>query len=201
MNAWPSINIQLLAQIDRLQQGLRNRFSGPRAKFGTEDAITAIGAIVAVAIVLYFVNRWHNRHSGRHSYNNPQAMFGELCKAHNLDRKTAQLLKRVASWQRLEQPARLFLEPERFEPANLSPELERYSAELLELRSKLFIFEVTAASQDSARHPRVEVSPKQTAAGHAAGLGPVAMPTTMLEQPIRNVESTAPAESLVVKQQ
>jgi hypothetical protein len=183
----------MLAQIDRFS-GLRDRFSGPRARFGMDDAITGIVAILAFAVVLYLVNRWYNRYSGRQSYNSPSAMFRELCNAHSLDRKTRQLLMRVAHWQGLAQPARLFLEPERFEPANLSPELERYSAELFELRSKLFTFEVRAESRDSLHH-LPEGSPTEDAPVPAAieirteAIGAAAFATTRLESSDGHLES------------
>lgn len=138
----------LLAQMQRFD-GLRDRFSGPRAKFNVEDALTALGAIIGVAVVLFVISRWHSRYSGRRTYNSASGMFKELCNAHQLDRPARKLLKRVARWQRLSQPGRLFLEPERFEPVNLSPDLQRYSAELFELRSRLFTFEVATESRDS----------------------------------------------------
>lgn len=208
MNACSLMYGLMLAQIRRFD-GLRDRFSGPRARFGMDDAITGIAAILAVAVLLYFVNRWHNRHSGKQSYNSSSAMFRELCKAHSLDRKTRQLLKRIAQWQRLTQPARLFLEPERFEPANLSPELERYLAELFELRAKLFTFEVTPESQDSMHH-FAEVSSEQSEPAHAEAaktnaaaaldanqqpedraeaIGAAAFSTTRLESPVSRSES------------
>jgi hypothetical protein len=151
MNPCVLIGCPLLAQIQRFD-GLRERFSGPRAQFGLDDAATALAVIAALAFVLYCVNRWHSRHSGRQSFNSPKAMFRELCKAHKLDRKARQLLKQVARWQGLAHPARLFVEPERFETINLSPQLERRSAELQKLRAKLFATELASHGQDPTDH-------------------------------------------------
>lgn len=143
MNYYPAVTELLLAQMERFS-GLRDRFSGPRARFGWEDALTAVVAIVAVSALLYLLNYCYSRYANRQNYNSPASLFRELCKAHRLDRQARHLLWRVARWQRLSHPARLFLEPERFEPINLSPELEQHSAELFELRGRLFAFEITA---------------------------------------------------------
>jgi hypothetical protein len=198
MNACCLISCSLLAQIHRFD-GLRDRFSGPRSRFGMDDAITAILAILGVSVVLYLVNRWHSRRSGKQSYNSPSAMFHELCQAHNLDRKTRQLLKRVAQWQGLTHPARLFLEPERYEPANLSPELERFSAELFELRAKLFTFDVRAESRDSLHHHSddssqemvldAEMRPVPQPEVRTEAIGAAAFATTRLESTISHSES------------
>lgn len=174
MNACSWCSCLIFAQISRFD-GLRDRFSGPRSRFKTEDAITAVAVMVGIAVVLYLVNRWHSRRSGKQSYNSPSAMFRELCEAHNLDRKTRQLLQQVARWQGLSQPARLFLEPERYELANLSPELARHSAELFELRSKLFTFEVQPESRDTLDyHPVAATKEKSLAEAMQSALQPEA---------------------------
>ena len=75
------------------------------------------------------------------AYHNPWALFRGLCKAHQLDRSSRQLLQQVARWERLSHPARIFLEPSRYEAANLSPELQERLPALTELRDKIFATE------------------------------------------------------------
>ena len=70
--------------------------------------------------------------------------------------------------------------PERFEPANLSPALQVHAAELLELRSRLFTFDVVEENAQSAQTtgqaapaaapsaPSAEAVPQRTEAVGAA---------------------------------
>ena len=62
----------------------------------------------------------------------PNRLFRGLCRAHGLAWADRRLLLRLARFQELDNPGRLFLEPERFDPAALDPGLpdaqSRYQA-------------------------------------------------------------------------
>ncbi|MBX3412311.1 MAG: hypothetical protein KF708_06295 [Pirellulales bacterium] len=75
--------------------------------------------------------------SGRQQ-NNPRALFRALCRAHGLDHASRRLLDQLARQQRLADPARLFLEPERFEAASLGPALKSQQGRYASLRDRLF---------------------------------------------------------------
>ncbi len=65
-------------------------------------------------------------------------VFRSLCKAHGLDRGSRRLLWQVARCQKLAHPACLFLEPNRFAAANLSPQLRQQAETLKRLETRLF---------------------------------------------------------------
>jgi hypothetical protein len=62
----------------------------------------------------------------------------ELCRGHELDQVSRRLLRSLATWHRLAQPARLFVEPQWFDAASLSEPLRMRQAELERLRDRLF---------------------------------------------------------------
>lgn len=59
------------------------------------------------------------------------ALFADLCRFHNIDKKTRQILKDVTNKLQLERPAELFIEPTLLQKAMQLPDFED-SAELLQ---------------------------------------------------------------------
>lgn len=96
--------------------------------------LLVVGVFVVIGIIAHFVAR----RDKRELYNSPRALFRQLCKAHGLEHASRALLKRMARQQQLAQPARLFLEPERFGVENLSPELAAQQAAIAALKQRLF---------------------------------------------------------------
>lgn len=96
--------------------------------------IAAVVAAVVTAIVVQI--RKHNDMTL--ACDDPQRLFRELCLAHKLDRGSVRLLGQLAAAMRLEQPAQIFLTPAAFEPARLPASLRPRSAELKQLRERLF---------------------------------------------------------------
>jgi len=130
------LELLLVGQADRLQS-MGNRFRGRSAEFNSDDLVTGLILVAAVALAVFILARLRARQEKRGTYNNPWALFRELCKAHQLDRASCRLLRELARSQRLDQPARLFLEPERYEPSQLSPQLAKQVEALRELRDRL----------------------------------------------------------------
>lgn len=96
--------------------------------------IAAVVAAIATAVVMQI--RKHNDMT--RPCDDPQRLFRELCLAHRLDRGSVRLLTQLAATLRLEQPAQVFLTPAAFEPARLPASLKARSAELKNLRERLF---------------------------------------------------------------
>ena len=111
---------------------------GRRAQFDSGDLAILGLVLVGVVLALVLLSRFSSRKSGGKSYNSPRALFRSLAKAHGLNRVSRRLLQRVARWQRLAHPARLFLEPSRFDPVNLSPKLRAQLTEIHALRDQIF---------------------------------------------------------------
>ncbi len=92
---------------------LGDRFSGEHAEFSWSDGIAFLG-IVAIfvgflamlALLQHLCKEGWFARGGR-------GLFFELCRAHQLDRKSRRLLLALAKSQQLETPALMFLQPAR----------------------------------------------------------------------------------------
>jgi hypothetical protein len=98
------------------------------------------GLLILAGIVggIWLLSRWLGSRDRHRAYDNPRRLFLGLCRAHRLRWSDRWLLWQVAKWQRLRDPARVFLEPERLEKQNLSPALRAQAARLQSLRDRLF---------------------------------------------------------------
>ncbi len=96
-------------------------------------AIT-VGLIVAVCVIFYFGTRMRNNWR----FKSPLALFLGLCQAHKLDVGSKKLLRQVAQQHKLDQPARVFTDPQWIDKASLSGALRSQSMKLGILRERLF---------------------------------------------------------------
>ncbi len=119
--------------LDALGSGLR----GHRARVDSDDITLAVVAVVVTGLGLWFLSRYASRQQAG-GFNGPRRLFWSLCKRHKLDWASRLLLVRLARSQRLRQPARLFLEPERFNSKNLSVSLRLQRNRLDVIRQKIF---------------------------------------------------------------
>ncbi|MDZ7617677.1 MAG: hypothetical protein U1E05_11770 [Patescibacteria group bacterium] len=130
-------SVFLLGQRARLKD-LTGYFRGPRVQLSSRDAVFVLlglaGMILAVWLLSLVMN-WQETGRKRPS---PMRLFVEICRAHRLGWRDGWLLWRLAKSQRLSDPARIFLEPERFEPIHLVGTLRFRVARLAALRDKLF---------------------------------------------------------------
>ncbi len=92
--------------------------------------------LVVVAVVWAAVQFRMRR--ARVSYFSPRRLFLDLCKLHDLDWPTRKLLRQLARFRHPEHPARVFVDPACFDPADLPPPLQAFRNELLQLKSRLF---------------------------------------------------------------
>ena len=123
----------LWADRDKFHQ-MGDNFRGEHAQVDTNEILIALLCLSCVVIALWLLSQYVARRERSKRLYSPWRLFKELCQAHGLDRSHRQALKRLARQQQLEHPARLFLEPERFEQAASTQERELY----LQLKSKLF---------------------------------------------------------------
>ncbi len=136
----------LLADANRFRS-LGNHFRGRRAEVDGGDLLTGLILLGCVVLVGYLLSRLLARQERQRSYNKPAALFRQLCKAHQLDRYQRRLLRELAAAQQVEPAARLFLEPEHFQPSHLGSLVE--AEEILLLRDRLFAVPLPAASAES----------------------------------------------------
>ncbi len=136
------MNVLLMhgTRLKSLGSGMRRRATGMDSMDVVIGFAIVAGVVIAISLVYYFFNRGDRSRR----CNSPKELFRSLCQGHELDRASRKLLKNLARYQRLAQPARLFLEPERFDEVNLSPQLRAQAAAVGELQAKLFAREETA---------------------------------------------------------
>jgi hypothetical protein len=125
----------LLAQQGRIADMGRN-FRGSNAQLSRDDLLIFSIGILAVACLLALLRRLAQG-APRRPVNSPRRLFRDLCRLHGLDRGSRLLLVRLARYQKLDHPGRLFVEPERFEPGNLGP-LASKQQRYREIRERLF---------------------------------------------------------------
>ncbi|MDP6469066.1 MAG: hypothetical protein QF918_15060 [Pirellulaceae bacterium] len=93
---------------------------------------------LAFAIVLVWMVSCHLRLRESGGYHNHRSLFRELCRAHRLCWPDRRLLIVVARQQGVVVPARLFVEPERFEPERLEGLRKRQRLRAAKLHETLF---------------------------------------------------------------
>ena len=101
------------------------------------ELLLPIAVIACVAGIAWLVSRYFKFRAERNA-DSPQALFAELCQAHELSWPNQQLLRALANAHRLPSPAQLFVEPERFDVERLGRAFESREAQVLALRSRLF---------------------------------------------------------------
>ena len=126
MNDWNSW--LLLADRDKFRH-MGEGFRGEHAQVGTGEILIALACLCGLIAGLWALSRYVARREHSRRTNSPRGLFHELCQAHGLDRSGRSALWRLSRKQELEHPARLFLEPERF---------DRTGDPYRQLRSKLF---------------------------------------------------------------
>lgn len=133
----------LIAQASRLQtmsKGVRRRSSS----FDTTEVLIGFAVVAGVVLGLSILYMIMNRGERNRRSNSPKGLFRSLCRAHELDRASRRVLGQMAKHQRLAQPARIFLEEERFDKVNLNLALRSQMELIDELRGKIFATDVAA---------------------------------------------------------
>ncbi len=124
--------------------GLQTRFEGIRSgfrgrRFDMQDAVLALMVLAGVVLALWALSYFLKFQDKQTTFTSPTMLFWSLCRAHGLRWSDRWLLWRVARAARLAEPARLFLEPERFEPSQLRPTFRLHAARLGRLAEMLFV--------------------------------------------------------------
>lgn len=134
----PTALLCLFAARDPRLDGLASQFRkrNEPVDLGTLAWLAALA--VGMVVVFWIAARLVERHERRTNCPHPWRLFWSLSRAHRLRWLEVLFLWRLARHQGLHDPARLFLEPERFTPQQTG-RLLGARADLLEsLRSRLF---------------------------------------------------------------
>jgi hypothetical protein len=119
--------------IDEMSEGFRGR-----ARMDSTHLVAILLGLAAVVLVVWLLSYFSGSRRRPAAYHSPGRLFLAIAKGHRLSWRETWLLWRVARWHRLEDPARLFLEPDRFDRENLGASLMRHAARLQSLRGRLF---------------------------------------------------------------
>jgi hypothetical protein len=127
----------LLAAHDRMQ-GLFHAFRSTQNQFDGDDIFYGLLILFAVVCPLIFISIWVYRRRRRQASTSPRALFFSLCRAHRLKWSEYLLLWRLGQSQHLADPARLFVEPERFDISRLPVALRLKAEKLKNIHARLF---------------------------------------------------------------
>ncbi len=127
----------LLAQQSPLEN-LAREFQGRETRLESGYLLTGLAILLAILMAVWLLSRILDRFDGRRPVDSSRMLFLSLCKAHGLRWSEWWLLFRLTKEQKLDEPARVFLEPEWLEPANWPVVLQSRSKQLEELRGRLF---------------------------------------------------------------
>ena len=133
MNPTTPILLAQRSHMDSLGNSFRSHGNAP------SDVVLGLLILAALVLGIWALARLLAIRERRRSFDSPRRLFLSLCRAHQLSWRDRWLLWRVAKVQKLKDPARLFLEPERFEAARLGPALTAKTPRLAALREQLFL--------------------------------------------------------------
>ncbi len=98
-------------------------FQARDTEVDTAQIVIGLAVLITLIVVLWFISRAMERRARGGHYDSSLRLFLSLAKAHDLSWSDRWLLWRLAGCQQLKEPARLFLEPERFDTAELPDSL------------------------------------------------------------------------------
>jgi len=129
---------RLFAQLDSLE-GFVNALRDRRGRGDYSEILSSLLILAIISVFVWLLARVFDRFCQRRSYSAPYRLLWSLSRVHRLRWSQWWLLRRIAKQQNLDDPARLFLEPEWLDPARLGPEFAQQSAQVLVLRARLFV--------------------------------------------------------------
>ncbi|HTU24345.1 MAG TPA: hypothetical protein VMF30_03035 [Pirellulales bacterium] len=113
-------------------------FREKQQRFDASDLLLWILLPVAFFVVVGVLARLLSRGDNRQLFNSPRRLFHALCRAHHLERPERSLLAQIAKAEGIDQPARLFLDPDCFQRATIHPALEGKQSAIAALTDRLF---------------------------------------------------------------
>ena len=134
----------------QLQQPLLAKGTFLRSEADTGQMMVwslAAGGIIAVVCGGLLV---YTRMAHKWRTDSQRGLFSSLCKLHELDRNSRQLLKRAVQFHSLTPPARVFTEPKWLDPSKLGADFRPQAKALKALRNRLFATPRTTSSSSKA---------------------------------------------------
>lgn len=117
---------------------IHNAFKSREATVDARHILLGLAVLTTAVIVFWLVSRAMERRARRGHFDSSMGLFLSLAKAHNLGWSESWLLWQLARHHQLKEPARLFLEPERFDSGNLTDSLLRKQNRLILISRRIF---------------------------------------------------------------
>jgi hypothetical protein len=131
---------KLIAQatrMDDLAGGMAETFRGDRTPLDSKGMMYAVVGLISFVLVAWFLAHSAEKEKNRGRCR-PRRLFLSLCRTHRLAWSDCWFLWRLAAQHRLADPARVFIEPERFDRAGTNLQSQRHITRLQRLRTQLF---------------------------------------------------------------
>ncbi len=97
--------------------------------------LAVAAAVIGIVMAAVYVG---GKQAHARRFNSHASLFTGLCQTHKIDRSGRALLKSLATFHNLAQPARLFCEPQWLSPDHVPPAMKKNEAEIAKLYSQLF---------------------------------------------------------------
>ena len=128
----------LLADRGETLRDLGSGFRGEQARLSVWDVVIVLLAGAVIVALFFVLSRFTSWREGRSAYHNSRHLYRRLATAHGLSIRERWLITQVARYVSVPLPACLFLRPDLFDQAGAHPELADRTAELTDLKHKLF---------------------------------------------------------------
>lgn len=127
----------LLADRSRWER-LGDAFTEENARLTMNELLALAGIGVAGLVLIVVLMVLARRQDEQRPYHDPERLFRQLCRLHRLTRKDRQLVRNLAGECGLELPSLMFVQPERFETAELVEQDVNRQDRIRRLRGQLF---------------------------------------------------------------
>jgi hypothetical protein len=124
-----------------------NSFKAQETSVDSTQILLGLTCLAIAITILWYISRAMERRDRRGHFDSSLGLFLNLGKAHNLSWPQRWLLWQLARCHQLDEPARLFLEPEHFNSANLSDSLRAKHDQLKLISRRIFAERVATPSK------------------------------------------------------
>jgi hypothetical protein len=115
-----------------------NSFKARETSVNSTQILLGVACLAITIAILWYVSRAVERRARRGHFDSSLGLFLNLGKAHNLSWPQRWLLWQLARCHQLDEPARLFLEPEHFSSANVPDSLRAKRDQLMLISRRIF---------------------------------------------------------------
>lgn len=122
----------------RLQEAMSDEFSPTLGDPQTYLMFFGFFILIVLLVVVVYSFNLRYRETLRPDYNDPNALFRELCSAHQLTMRERWFLKKFADDAELENPLPLFIEPQHFLGALQETDFDAHQEKIRYFLAKLF---------------------------------------------------------------